>query len=91
MADDAAMVEQLLGRAPMGHFVVTVRRHDRSPVVVANAPLFENGRPMPTGTISKSGIPRFRFSTFTTQAAASTSGRFMPTGIRASQSVAGRG
>ena len=48
MPDDATMVEQLLGRAPMGQFVVTVRRHDRSPVVVANAPLFENGRPMPT-------------------------------------------
>ncbi len=48
MAEDAKMVERLLGRAPMGQFVVSVRRNDRSPVVLANAPLFENGRPMPT-------------------------------------------
>ncbi len=47
-ADDQAMVTELLGRPPMGTFSVCVRRHDRSPVVVSNMPLFHNGRPMPT-------------------------------------------
>ncbi|NNE95072.1 MAG: DUF501 domain-containing protein [Acidimicrobiales bacterium] len=45
---DAERVTRLLGRPPMGNFTVCVRRNDRSPVVVANAPLFHNGRPMPT-------------------------------------------
>jgi len=45
---DSRMVEKLLGRSPMGAFAVSVRRHDRSPVVVANSPLFDDGRPMPT-------------------------------------------
>jgi hypothetical protein len=42
------MVKQLIGRAPMGDFSVCVRRHDRSPVVVSNRPLFHDGTPMPT-------------------------------------------
>ncbi|MFT7602287.1 MAG: hypothetical protein ACI8TP_005255 [Acidimicrobiales bacterium] len=32
----------------MGTFEVVVRRHDGSPVVLENGPLFESGRPMPT-------------------------------------------
>lgn len=46
--DDLRMVTALLGREPMGDFTVCVRRHDRSPVVVANCPLFHDGTPMPT-------------------------------------------
>lgn len=32
----------------MGRFSVVVRRHDGSPVVLENGPLFASGRPMPT-------------------------------------------
>jgi hypothetical protein len=48
---DAAEVEavsRLLGRPPAGAFRVVVRRHDGSPVVIENAPLLDDGRPMPT-------------------------------------------
>ncbi len=45
---DDAMVEALLGRAPMGEYAVVVRRDDRSPVVLSNAPLLFDGTPMPT-------------------------------------------
>ncbi|MFV0525876.1 MAG: DUF501 domain-containing protein [Acidimicrobiales bacterium] len=45
---DRVAVTRLLGRAPQGEFEVVVRRDDGSPVVVANAPLLETGRPMPT-------------------------------------------
>lgn len=46
--DDLHVVTELLGREPQGQFEVVVRRVDRSPVVVANAPLLYSGRPMPT-------------------------------------------
>ena len=46
--DDVAMVTALLGRKPMGAFRVSIRRYDRSPVVLSNRPLFHDGRPMPT-------------------------------------------
>ena len=39
---------QLLGREPQGAFSVVVRRLDGHPVVLANEPLLDNGRPMPT-------------------------------------------
>lgn len=42
------MVTELLGRTPMGSFEVVVRRTDGSPVVLANEPLLDDGRPMPT-------------------------------------------
>lgn len=39
---------RLLGRAPAGEFTVVVRRGDGTPVVIENAPLLDDGRPMPT-------------------------------------------
>ena len=39
---------QLLGREPQGAFSVVVRRRDGYPVVLANEPLLDSGRPMPT-------------------------------------------
>lgn len=41
-------MSELLGRPPLGAFTVVVRRRDRSPVVIENAPFLEDGRPMPT-------------------------------------------
>ncbi|MFN0090541.1 MAG: DUF501 domain-containing protein [Acidimicrobiales bacterium] len=38
----------LLGRAPRGAFEVAVRDHSGEPVVIATAPLFDDGTPMPT-------------------------------------------
>ncbi len=37
-----------LGRAPAGTFTVAVRRTDGTPAVIENAPLLDDGRPMPT-------------------------------------------
>ncbi len=45
---DRAAVTRLLGREPAGAFAVIVRRRDGSPVVIENAPLLDDGRPMPT-------------------------------------------
>jgi hypothetical protein len=45
---DAAEVERLLGRRPQGAFEVVVRHGDGSPVVIRNAPLLDDGTPMPT-------------------------------------------
>ena len=42
------MVARLLGREPEAAFTVAVRRADGSPVVIVNAPLLDDGRPMPT-------------------------------------------
>jgi uncharacterized protein len=47
-ADDVAAVTELLGRAPRCHFDVVVRRHDGTPMVIRNAPLLDDGTPMPT-------------------------------------------
>lgn len=41
-------VADLLGREPEGDFEVVVRDADGTPVVVRNAPLMHDGRPMPT-------------------------------------------
>lgn len=38
----------LLGRPPQGHFVVVVRDAAGAPVVIRNAPLLDDGTPMPT-------------------------------------------
>ena len=46
-AHDAA-VELLLGREPRGEFTVVVRRPDGTPMVIRNAPLLDDGTPMPT-------------------------------------------
>jgi exopolyphosphatase / guanosine-5'-triphosphate,3'-diphosphate pyrophosphatase len=41
-------VARLLGRMPKGAFTVAVRRPDGTPAVIENAPLLDDGRPMPT-------------------------------------------
>jgi hypothetical protein len=48
VSDDAATVERLLGRQPRGAYEVVVRHADGSPLVIRNAPLLDDGRPMPT-------------------------------------------
>jgi hypothetical protein len=47
-SDDAASVTTLLGRPPRGSFEVVVRDDDGTPVVLRNAPLLDDGTPMPT-------------------------------------------
>jgi hypothetical protein len=47
-ARDLAAVEALLGRPVQGAFEVVVRHADGSPVVLRNAPLLDDGTPMPT-------------------------------------------
>ncbi|MGH9028570.1 MAG: DUF501 domain-containing protein, partial [Acidimicrobiales bacterium] len=47
-AEDLVAVGKLLGRAPSGAFSVAVRRRDGSPAVIENAPVLDDGRPMPT-------------------------------------------
>lgn len=46
--DDRAAVEALLGRPARGDFEVVVRHADGSPLVIRNAPLLDDGTPMPT-------------------------------------------
>ncbi len=41
-------VAELLGRRPQGAYEIVVSRLDGSPVVLANHPLLDDGRPMPT-------------------------------------------
>lgn len=48
MADDLAAVTRLLGRTPAGAFEVVVRDEAGAPVVIRNAPLLNDGTPMPT-------------------------------------------
>ncbi|MCP4226980.1 MAG: DUF501 domain-containing protein [Actinomycetia bacterium] len=45
---DYEAVKRLLGRDPQGSFEIVLRRDDGSPVVLANGPLLDGGRPMPT-------------------------------------------
>lgn len=45
---DRVEVERLLGRPARGDFEVVVRRADGAPVVIRNAPLLDDGTPMPT-------------------------------------------
>ena len=47
-ADDIARVGELIGRPPQGDFEVVVRHESGSPVVIRNAPLLDDGTPMPT-------------------------------------------
>jgi hypothetical protein len=47
-ATDRAAVEALLGRPVQGAFEVAVRHPDGSPLVIRNAPLLDDGTPMPT-------------------------------------------
>lgn len=46
--DDREVVAGLLGRAPQGAFEVVVRDASGTPVVILNAPLLDDGTPMPT-------------------------------------------
>lgn len=51
MSDDTAdlvAVRALLGRDPQGSFRVAVRGADGSPIVIRNAPILDDGTPMPT-------------------------------------------
>ena len=45
---DVERVGALLGRVPRGRFTVAVRGPDGEPVVIRNAPLLDDGTPMPT-------------------------------------------
>jgi uncharacterized protein len=45
---DRREVERLLGRPPQGEFEVVRRHPDGSPLVIRNAPLLDDGTPMPT-------------------------------------------
>jgi hypothetical protein len=46
--DDRTMVRQLLGREPLADFEVVVRDGSGWPVVIRNAALLPDGRPLPT-------------------------------------------
>jgi hypothetical protein len=48
VSTDHEAVEALLGRAPLGEFEVVVRDDQGAPVVIRNAPLLDDGTPMPT-------------------------------------------
>ncbi len=48
MSDDVAAVRDLIGRSPRGAFEVVVRDAGGDPVVLRNAPLLDDGEPMPT-------------------------------------------
>ncbi len=48
MSDDVAAVRELIGRSPRGSFEVVVRGTDGAPIVIRNAPLLDDGEPMPT-------------------------------------------
>ena len=48
MNSDRATVTALLGREPQGSFEVVVRDAGGQPVVIRNAPLLDDGTPMPT-------------------------------------------
>ncbi len=47
-ADDVAALTELLGRPPRADFEVVVRDEHGRPVVIRNAPLLDDGTPMPT-------------------------------------------
>ena len=47
-AADRALLTELLGRVPRAAFEVVVRDADGRPVVIRNAPLLDDGTPMPT-------------------------------------------
>ncbi len=48
MSKEDELVAQLLGREPLGGYVVALRAADGSPVVLCNDPLLADGTPMPT-------------------------------------------
>ena len=46
--DERILVERLLGRRPQGAYRIVVRSATGEPVVLRNAPLLDDGTPMPT-------------------------------------------
>lgn len=48
MTDDRTRIAELLGRPPRGQFEVVVRDDAGDPVVIRDAPLLDDGTPMPT-------------------------------------------
>jgi hypothetical protein len=48
LTDDRDRVAELLGRPPRGRFDVVVRDGAGDPVVIRNAPILDDGTPMPT-------------------------------------------
>jgi hypothetical protein len=48
VAADVETLTRLLGRPPRGAFEVVVRNENGDPVVIRNAPLLDDGTPMPT-------------------------------------------
>lgn len=60
--DDLARVVTLLGREPQGNFEVVVRDATGDPLVIRNAPLMHDGRPMPTRYWLLASDPRDRIS-----------------------------
>jgi hypothetical protein len=46
--DDRTAVEALLGRPARGAFTIVARHADGTPLVIRNAPLLDDGTPMPT-------------------------------------------
>lgn len=48
VSDDVAAVRELIGRPPRGAFEVVVRDPNGGPIVMRNAPLLDDGEPMPT-------------------------------------------
>lgn len=46
--EDIETVTRLIGRIPQGEFRIVVRAANGEPVVLLNAPLLEDGTPMPT-------------------------------------------
>jgi hypothetical protein len=47
-ASDREAITRLLGRVPSGAFAVVLRDHAGQPSVIVNAPLLDDGTPMPT-------------------------------------------
>jgi hypothetical protein len=48
LTDDRTRIAELLGRPPRGQFEVVVRDDAGNPVVIRDAPLLDDGTPMPT-------------------------------------------
>jgi hypothetical protein len=48
VSDDRRLITQLLGRPPRGPFDVVVRDEEGKPRVIRDAPLLDDGTPMPT-------------------------------------------
>ena len=48
LTDDLERIVALLGRRPQGAFDVVVRQPDGDPLVIRNAPILDDGTPMPT-------------------------------------------